>query len=69
VLVDVLNSVASSKSPEQIGEFVKGGAVQLLIEAINTKGISLDGTFHITFSRCIICILQSLLHIYILHYF
>eukprot|EP00026_Physarum_polycephalum_P001678 Phypoly_transcript_01680.p1 GENE.Phypoly_transcript_01680~~Phypoly_transcript_01680.p1 ORF type:complete len:815 (+),score=170.21 Phypoly_transcript_01680:639-3083(+) len=42
VLVDVLNSVASSKSAEQIGGFVKGGAVQLLIETINNKGISLD---------------------------
>jgi hypothetical protein len=43
VLLDLLSSVASSKSPEQIGEFVKGGAVSLLIETINNMGISTNG--------------------------
>ena len=45
MLLDLLSSVASDESPEQISEFVKGGAVKLLIETINNKGISVDGMF------------------------
>ena len=45
VLLDVLKSLGTEKSQEQISEFVKGGGVSLLIEAINSRGISVDGTF------------------------
>lgn len=42
VLMDTLQSIAHSESPSQIEEFVKGGGVGVLIEAVNTCGIALD---------------------------
>jgi hypothetical protein len=47
VLMDTLVSLHSHKSHEQIGEFVRGGGVALLIEAINTKGINKEGAIRL----------------------
>lgn len=48
-LVDVLDSLGSQESVEQVGSFVEAGAVPLLIEVINTRGISIEGCMFLTF--------------------
>ena len=52
-LIDVLESLGSQESLEQVGDFVRSGAVPLLIELINTRGISEEGKLTLIFLQAV----------------